>query len=70
MNNMINPFQITHPTAIQTSLLASAHFSKFDPSGRWIAAGKQNGSVVIWDLSTRAPVRVLDGHVKSVTSVE
>ncbi|KAF5364209.1 hypothetical protein D9756_000928 [Leucocoprinus leucothites] len=70
MNDVINPFQITHPTAIQTSLLASALFSKFDPSGRWIAAGKQNGSVVIWDLDTKAPVRVLDGHVRGVTSVD
>ncbi|KAJ3560731.1 hypothetical protein NP233_g10648 [Leucocoprinus birnbaumii] len=70
MNDVINPFQITHPTSIQTSLLATALFSKFDPSGRWIAAGKQNGSVVIWDLNTRAPVRVLDGHVRAVTSID
>ncbi|EKM75695.1 hypothetical protein AGABI1DRAFT_122989 [Agaricus bisporus var. burnettii JB137-S8] len=70
MNDVINPFQITHPTAIQTSLLASALFAKFDPSGRWIAAGKQNGSVVIWDLETKNPVRVLDGHVRGITCID
>ncbi|KAK2462310.1 hypothetical protein APHAL10511_005616 [Amanita phalloides] len=68
--SLINPFSITHPTAVQTSLFALAIFSRFDPSGRFIAAAKFDGSTDIWDLETRSPIRCLNGHVKSVTSVD
>ncbi|EGO01504.1 hypothetical protein SERLA73DRAFT_70684 [Serpula lacrymans var. lacrymans S7.3] len=69
--SLINPFTITHPTAVQTSLQAGASFAKFDPSGKYVvAAGKGDGSAAVWDLSTRAAVRWLEGHVKSVTSVD
>ncbi|KAF5322795.1 hypothetical protein D9619_001174 [Psilocybe cf. subviscida] len=67
---LINPFTLSHPTAVQTSLFAGATFSKFDPTGRFIAAARANGSVEIWDLETRAPIRWLDGHVKNITSVD
>lgn len=65
-----DPFNITHPTAVQTSLFAGASFSRFDPSGRYVAAGRPDGTAAIWDLDTRSAVRWLDGHVKGVTSVE
>jgi COMPASS component SWD1 len=65
-----DPFTLSHPTAIQTSLFAGALFAKFDPTGRFIAAARNNGSAEIWDLETRAPIRWLDGHVKAVTSIE
>ncbi|KAF9004774.1 COMPASS complex protein [Cyathus striatus] len=68
--SLINPFGISHPTAVQTSLFASALFAKFDPTGRYIAAGRNNGSVEVWDLETRAPIRYLDGHVKAITSID
>ncbi|TFK43045.1 WD40-repeat-containing domain protein [Crucibulum laeve] len=68
--SLINPFSISHPTAVQTSLFATALFAKFDPSGRYIAAGRANGSAEIWDLETRAPIRWLDGHVKALTSLD
>ncbi|KAF8632023.1 hypothetical protein AX17_004966 [Amanita inopinata Kibby_2008] len=68
--SLINPFNITHPTAVQTSLFAVALFARFDHSGRFIAAGRVDGSVVIWDLETRSPVRYLDGHIKTVTSID
>ncbi|KAF8629362.1 hypothetical protein AX15_003493 [Amanita polypyramis BW_CC] len=68
--SLINPFSITHPTAVQTSLFALAIFARFDPSGRFIAAAKLDGSTDIWDLETRSPARCLNGHVKSVTSVD
>lgn len=65
-----DPFNITHPTAVQTSLVAGASFARFDPSGRYVAAGRGDGSAAIWDLDTRSAVRWLEGHVKGVTSVE
>ncbi|KAF9468770.1 WD40 repeat-like protein [Collybia nuda] len=68
--SLISPFNITHPTAVQTSLFASALFARFDPSGRYVGAGRNNGAAAIWDLETRAPVRWLEGHVKAVTSLD
>ncbi|KIM83996.1 hypothetical protein PILCRDRAFT_68653, partial [Piloderma croceum F 1598] len=65
-----DPFTITHPTAVQTSLVAGASFARFDPSGRYVAAGRGDGSAAIWDLDTRSAVRWLEGHVKGVTSVD
>ncbi|KZT39653.1 WD40 repeat-like protein [Sistotremastrum suecicum HHB10207 ss-3] len=60
----------TYPTAVQTSLVSNALFARYDPQARFIAAGQYSGSTVIWDLDTRAIVRVLDGHVKAVTSID
>jgi COMPASS component SWD1 len=70
INHFADPFTITHPTAVQTSLVAGASFARFDPSGRYVAAGRGDGSAAIWDLDTRSAVRWLEGHVKGVTSVE
>ncbi|KAG5645768.1 hypothetical protein DXG03_005305 [Asterophora parasitica] len=67
--SLISPFNITHPTAVQTSLFASALFARFDPSGRYLGVGGTNGTAAIWDLETRARIRWLEGHVKAVTSL-
>lgn len=69
--NYIDPFHtLSHPTAIQTTLPATALFCKFDPSGRFLATGRHNGAAEIWDLETKNEIRCLDGHVKPCTSVE
>ncbi|KAF5388144.1 hypothetical protein D9615_000017 [Tricholomella constricta] len=68
--SLISPFNITHPTAVQTSLFASALFARFDPSGRYIGVGGTSGTAAIWDLETRARIRWLEGHVKAVTSLD
>ncbi|KAJ2927391.1 hypothetical protein H1R20_g9706, partial [Candolleomyces eurysporus] len=69
--NYIDPFHtLSHPTAIQTTLPATALFCKFDPSGRFLATGRHNGAAEIWDLETKNEIRCLDGHVKPVTSVD
>ncbi|KAF8075966.1 WD40 repeat-like protein [Lyophyllum atratum] len=68
--SLISPFNITHPTAVQTSLFASALFARFDPSGRYIGVGGTSGAAAIWDLETRARIRWLEGHVKAVTSLD
>lgn len=67
---LLNPFNITYPTAVQTSLPAQACLARFDPSGRYIAAGRSTGMAVVWDLETRAIVRWLEGHVKGITNIE
>ncbi|TFY61031.1 hypothetical protein EVJ58_g4767 [Rhodofomes roseus] len=71
MNGVLSdPFTISYPTAVQTSLNSGASFAKFDPSGSYVAGGRPDGSAVVWDLDTKAPIRWLEGHVKAVTSVE
>ncbi|KNZ73663.1 Retinoblastoma-binding protein 5, partial [Termitomyces sp. J132] len=64
------PFNLTHPTAVQASLFASAAFARFDPSGRYLGVGRSNGAAAVWDLETRARIRSLEGHVKAVTSLD
>ncbi|KAJ7067830.1 WD40-repeat-containing domain protein [Mycena amicta] len=63
-------FNIGHPTTVQTSLVALASFARFDPTGRYVATGRIDGSAAIWDLDTRSAIRVLDGHVKAVSSLD
>ncbi|KAG6836920.1 hypothetical protein H0H93_001286 [Arthromyces matolae] len=66
----MNPFNITHPTAVQASLFASAVFARFDPSGRYLGVGRSNGAAAVWDLETRSRIRSLEGHVKAVTCLD
>lgn len=65
-----DPFNITYPTAVQASLPSQCSLARFDRSGRFVAAGRSDGSAAIWDLETRAAARWLEGHVKGITSVE
>ncbi|KAL0949062.1 hypothetical protein HGRIS_009160 [Hohenbuehelia grisea] len=58
------------PTDVKTSLIDHASYAKFDNSGRYIAAGRLDGTASIWDLETRSIVRNLDAHVKAVTSMD
>ncbi|OSD04175.1 WD40 repeat-like protein [Trametes coccinea BRFM310] len=69
-NTLANIFTSPYPTAIQTSLDSLATIARFDPSGRYIAAGRHDGLAVIWDLDTRGQVRWLEGHVKGITSID
>lgn len=70
IHSLADPFTITHPTTVQTSLVSGASFARFDPSGKFLAAARSDGSAVIWDLDTRATIRWCEGHVKGVTAVE
>ncbi|KIY45965.1 COMPASS complex protein [Fistulina hepatica ATCC 64428] len=60
----------SYPTAVRSSLGAVARFVKFDPSGRYVAAGRWDGTTSIWDVETGSCVRILDGHVKEITSAD
>ncbi|KAI0722010.1 COMPASS complex protein [Cerioporus squamosus] len=71
MNRVLaNTLTSPYPTTIQTSLESYALNVQYDPSGRFLAAGRQDGVAVIWDLDTKGQVRWLDGHVKMITSVD
>ncbi|KAN0097836.1 WD40-repeat-containing domain protein [Tylopilus felleus] len=68
--SLLNPFIITHPTTVQTSLVSNASFARFNPSGQLLAAARSDGSTVIWDLDTRGTIRWCEGHVKAVTAID
>ncbi|EIW62171.1 WD40 repeat-like protein [Trametes versicolor FP-101664 SS1] len=71
MNKTVaNFFTSPYPTAIQTSLDSLATIARFDQSGKYVAAGRQDGLAVVWDLVTRGQVRWLEGHVKGITSID
>ena len=60
----------SYPTAVLAALSSGASFARFDPTARWVAAGRPDGIALIWSLDTRAVIRYLDGHVKAITSIE
>ncbi|EJF63084.1 COMPASS complex protein [Dichomitus squalens] len=71
MNRAVaNLFTSPYPTAIQTSLDSYASIARYDPSGRFIVAGRVDGIAIVWDLDTKGPVRTCEGHVKGITSVD
>lgn len=47
--------------------------AKFNKNGRFkgqfLAAGRLDGMVVLWDFSIRGPIQVLEGHVKPIVSL-
>jgi len=58
------------PTTVQLSLPSQALFARYDPSGRFIAAGGYTGQIIVWELATKGIITALLGHNKPVTSVE
>ena len=60
-----------YPTNISKVLPdASSNIARFDPSGRFVAAGALNGVVRVWDLETKDFIRLLRGHVDRITTLE
>jgi COMPASS component SWD1 len=59
---------------VDATLSSQAGCVAFNPSGpyagQYLAAGGSGGLVEVWDAETNGLVRVLDGHVKTVTSVQ
>jgi COMPASS component SWD1 len=59
---------------VDATLSSQAQCINFNPSGpyagQYLAAGGSNGLVEVWDAETKGLVRILDGHVKAVTSVQ
>ncbi|PIL36651.1 hypothetical protein GSI_00340 [Ganoderma sinense ZZ0214-1] len=71
MNKTVtNLFTSPYPTSIQTSLDSYACIARYDPSGRFILAGRIDGVAIVWDLDTKGQARWCDGHVKGITCVD
>ena len=73
MNRLIhNPFkEIAFPQAIEESLDGFFCVScLMHPVGQYLAAGCGDGSVIIWDLTTRNVIKVLKYHKAAVTCLK
>lgn len=54
-----------------TSTIRSGHSTcvRFNHKGDYLASGRVDGTVVIWDLDTMGVARKLRGHSKNITSL-
>lgn len=58
------------PESVEVNLDdAFASVVKFNRRGNYLAAGRQDGRIIIYDFDTKSIARVLDGHVKMITAV-
>lgn len=68
-----DPFAQKYPEAVDSTLTSSSSCVKFNPTGpfagHYLASGGSDGTVEVWSVETRGLVRVLEGHVKNVTSL-
>jgi COMPASS component SWD1 len=68
-----DPFAQKYPDVVDATLVSSANCARFNPSGpfagHYLATGELDGLVQVWDTETRGVARVLEGHVKTVSSV-
>jgi WD40 repeat protein len=68
-----DPFAQKYPDAVDATLPTSASCARFNPSGpfagHYLATGELDGLVQVWDVETRGIARVLEGHVRAVSSI-
>ncbi|CEH16176.1 WD40 repeat protein [Ceraceosorus bombacis] len=68
----LNPFSHL-PDSVDRVFSSACSVLSFSPSGlskgHYLAVGRTDGFVVIYDLETRCAVRILEGHVKAVTAL-
>ncbi|RSH86986.1 chromatin binding protein [Saitozyma podzolica] len=73
MQQLLNPFAQKYPDAVDATLPTSASCARFNPSGpfagHYLATGELDGLVQVWDVETRGIARVLEGHVRAVSSI-
>lgn len=73
---LADPFAVQAPDSVESILdNAAASCIEFNHgpglfAGQYLASGRSDGYVAIWDIETKGLVRWLEGHVKTVTSVK
>lgn len=72
---LLNPFTIDIPDSVSTTLstaecstLLFNHGSSL-LSGQYLAVGRNDGYIAIWNMETKSVLRVLAGHVRPVTGL-
>lgn len=72
---LLNPFTIDIPDSVSSTLstaecstLLFNHGSSI-LSGQYLAVGRSDGYITIWDIETKSVLRLLAGHVRPVTGL-
>ncbi|KAG9015956.1 chromatin binding protein [Tulasnella sp. 427] len=66
---LLNPFGQNFPENVVATLEDAALCVRYSPTGRFIAAGRYDGFISVWDTETKGIIRSMEGHVKGVVSV-
>lgn len=72
---LLNPFTIDIPDSVSTTLSTaecSVLLFNHGPStlsGQYLAVGRSDGYITIWDIETKSVLRLLAGHVRPVTGL-
>ncbi|KAL8277331.1 hypothetical protein RQP46_010284 [Phenoliferia psychrophenolica] len=70
---LLNPFAQGFPENFETSIEAAGLCARFNPrgvfAGHFLAVGRLDGAVAVYDFETKGVVRWLEGHVKAVTTL-
>lgn len=70
---MLDPFAQGFPENFETSIEAAGLCARFNPrgvfAGHFLAVGRLDGAVAVYDFETKGVVRWLEGHVKAVTTL-
>ena len=69
---LLDPFGVTHDyPETTTGHLRSGHCTcvRFNRKGDYLAAGRTDGTVVIFDVETQGVARKLKGHTRQVQSL-
>ncbi|EPQ32340.1 uncharacterized protein PFL1_00536 [Pseudozyma flocculosa PF-1] len=73
--NALNPFTQPIPDSVSATISnTDATLCRFNRgktlfSGQYLAVGQLDGQITVWDVETRSVLRVLEGHVKPITSI-
>lgn len=72
---LLNPFTIDIPDSVSSTLeTAECTVCRFNDGfgvfhGQYLAVGRSDGWITIWDIETRSVLRLLPGHVRAVTDL-
>ncbi|EST09800.1 WD40 repeat [Kalmanozyma brasiliensis GHG001] len=72
---LLNPFTIEIPDSVSSTLSTAEcstllfNHGRSTLSGQYLAVGRSDGYITVWDIETRSVLRLLSGHVRAVTGL-
>ncbi|TKY90403.1 hypothetical protein EX895_000401 [Sporisorium graminicola] len=72
---LLNPFTIDIPDSVSTTLSTAEcstllfNHGSSTLAGQYLAVGRNDGYITIWDIETKSVLRLLAGHVRPVTGL-
>lgn len=72
---LLNPFTIDIPDSVSSTLSTAEcstllfNHGRSTLSGQYLAVGRSDGYITLWDIETRSVLRLLSGHVRAVTGL-